>query len=143
MEDARPDDSTSTYPGRRLGLPPDGPGSVASWVRRGAALAIDWAASMLVAALFVGDAILGSGPEAWLPLGVFFLEASVLTALVGASFGQVALRITVVRLDRRPVDLARALLRTGLICLVVPPLVFNPDNRGLHDLAVGTVTLRR
>jgi hypothetical protein len=30
-----------------------------------------------------------------------------------------------------------------LICLVVPPLVFNRDNRGLHDLAVKTVSLRR
>jgi len=41
------------------------------------------------------------------------------------------------------VNLLQALLRTFLIALVIPPLVFNPDQRGLHDLAVGTVTLRR
>jgi hypothetical protein len=28
-----------------------------------------------------------------------------------------------------------------LVCLVVPPLVFKPDGRGLHDLAVGSVTI--
>ena len=37
----------------------------------------------------------------------------------------------------------QALGRTALICLVVPPLVFNRDNRGLHDLAFGTIALRR
>jgi hypothetical protein len=41
------------------------------------------------------------------------------------------------------VNLLQALLRTLLICLVIPPLVFNRDQRGLHDLAVGTVTIRR
>jgi hypothetical protein len=32
------------------------------------------------------------------------------------------------------------MLRQVLICLVIPPLVFKPDGRGLHDLAVGTQT---
>ena len=49
----------------------------------------------------------------------------------------------VVRLDGKPVNLLQALGRTLLICLVVPPLVFNRDNRGLHDLAFGTIALRR
>ena len=71
------------------------------------------------------------------------LEASMLTALAGGSFGQLVTRVAVVRLDNRPVSFLHALGRTALICLVVPPLVFNRDNRGLHDLAVGTVTLRR
>jgi uncharacterized RDD family membrane protein YckC len=26
---------------------------------------------------------------------------------------------------------------------VIPPLVFNRDSRGLHDLAAGTVVIRR
>jgi uncharacterized RDD family membrane protein YckC len=46
-------------------------------------------------------------------------------------------------LDGRPVSLLLALLRTALICLVVPPLVYNPDRRGLHDLLTGTLTVRR
>ena len=114
-----------------------------SWGRRLLALCVDWFASLLVAGAIFGGGVWVAGRAAWAPLGVFLVEATVLTALLGGSFGQLALRLVVVRLDRRPVNLLQALLRTALICLVVPPLVFNRDNRGLHDLAVGTVTLRR
>ena len=41
----------------------------------------------------------------------------------------------------RPVDLLRSLLRAVLVCLVVPPLVFRPDGRGLHDMAAGSRTV--
>jgi len=34
-----------------------------------------------------------------------------------------------------------ALLRQFLICLVIPPLVFRPDGRGLHDLVCGSATV--
>jgi uncharacterized RDD family membrane protein YckC len=74
---------------------------------------------------------------------VFLCEASLLTALVGGSFGQLLVRIAVVRGDRRPVTLSRALLRTALVCLVVPPLIYDRDHRGLHDMAVGTVVVKR
>ena len=131
------------YPGSRLGVPADGPGSVASWGRRILALVLDWVASLAVAGAIFGGGVWGQGAAAWAPMGVFLVEASVLTALVGGSFGQLAVRLTVVRLDGKPVNLLQAFARTALICLVVPPLVFNRDNRGLHDLAVGTVTLRR
>jgi uncharacterized RDD family membrane protein YckC len=36
-----------------------------------------------------------------------------------------------------------ALARTLMICLVVPPVIYNRDRRGLHDLAARTVTVRR
>jgi uncharacterized RDD family membrane protein YckC len=127
-----------------LGLPEHGSGSVAGWGRRVLALVVDWFGSLLVLAAFIGsEAWTGRGLVQWLPMLVFWLEAGALTALVGGSFGQLACRIAVVRLDGRPVNLLQALLRTLLICLVIPPLVFNRDQRGLHDLAVGTVTVRR
>jgi uncharacterized RDD family membrane protein YckC len=108
------------------------------------ALFVDWIACLLVASAFAGSAVMGShGAESWLPLLVFLVEATVLTALVGGSFGQLLLRIAVVRVDRRPLTLLTALLRTFLICLVVPPVIYNRDQRGLHDLATGTVTVRR
>ncbi|MGA8209347.1 MAG: RDD family protein [Nocardioidaceae bacterium] len=132
------------YSGERLGLPAAGPGSVAGWGRRVAALFIDWIGSLLVAGAVLGPAVLTSGTwQSWVPLLVFFVEVSVLTALLGGSFGQLALRLAVVRVDRRPLGLARVLLRTALICLVVPPLLSDRDQRGLHDLAAGTVALRR
>ena len=74
---------------------------------------------------------------------MFLLEVTLFTAVAGASFGQLAVRMLVVRLDGRPVTVLHALVRTLLICLVIPPVVFNRDNRGLHDLAVGTVTVVR
>jgi hypothetical protein len=30
-----------------------------------------------------------------------------------------------------------------MICLVVPPLIYDRDRRGLHDLASNTVAVRR
>ena len=131
------------YPGQRLGIPADGPGSVASWGRRILALAVDWIACLLVAGLIFGGGVWGQGWEAWTPMLVFLVETTLLTTLLGGSFGQLVLRIGVARLDGRPVNLLQALGRTALICLVVPPLVFNRDNRGLHDLAFGTVALQR
>ena len=134
----------TTYPGQGLGLPADGPGAVAGWGRRVLALVVDWVASLLVAGAFAGGGVLQSGGwRGWLPMVVFLVECGLLVALLGGSFGQLLARVAVVRLDRRPVSLLRALLRTLLVCLVVPPLVFNRDQRGLHDLATGTVTVRR
>ena len=131
------------YAGQRLGLPEDGPGSVASWGRRVAALFVDWIASSLVASVISGAASLPADVDRLLPLLVFLTEATLFTGLMGASFGQLALRVVVVRLDGRPVSILDAVIRTVLICLVIPPLVFNRDNRGLHDLAAGTITLNR
>ena len=121
----------------------------ASWGRRILALFVDWLASTLAVMLFVG------GPDAYYSqetgsvasvytLGIFVLESAFLTALAGGSFGQLATRLRVVRYDGsgRPLDLLRALLRQVMVALVVPPLVFKPDGRGLHDLVVGSATVR-
>jgi uncharacterized RDD family membrane protein YckC len=131
------------YPGQRLGLPSTGPRSVAGWGRRLVALFVDWFASLLVASLISSYAGASADLERLLPLLVFFGEATLFTGLAGGSFGQLALRIAVVRLDGRPVTILHALVRTFLICLVIPPVVFNRDNRGLHDLAVNTLTVLR
>jgi uncharacterized RDD family membrane protein YckC len=91
------------------------------------------------------------GPQGWsdsratglYTIGLFILESTVLTALVGGSFGKLVTRLRVARVDGtgRPLDLLRSLVRVALICLVVPPLVFKPDGRGLHDLVVGSVSV--
>jgi uncharacterized RDD family membrane protein YckC len=114
----------------------------ASWVRRTAALFVDWIASTLVVILVIGPAGWSEDRfSGFYTLGVYVAESALLTALVGGSFGQLATRIRVIRTDtRRPPDLLRALLRSVMICLVIPPLVFKPDGRGLHDMATGTQT---
>jgi uncharacterized RDD family membrane protein YckC len=131
------------YPGSRLGLPASGPGAVAGWARRLLAISIDWVLSMFVVAAFVGqDVWSGDGLGQWGPLLIFFIEVSVLTTTLGGSAGQLILRVVVRRLDGQPLDPSRVLLRTFLILLVIPPLVFNRDGRGLHDLAVDSIALR-
>ena len=110
----------------------------ASWARRILALIVDWAACTGVAALLVAYDVLSSNPAGAYTLGFFVLESAVFTALLGGSFGQLMTRLRVVRLDGRRLDLGRALLRSVMIALVIPPLVFRPDGRGLHDMAVGS-----
>jgi uncharacterized RDD family membrane protein YckC len=137
-----------SYPGERLGLPERGAGSVAGWGRRLLALMVDWLASTLVAAGLFGYQWFGAtaGEQGWVgatPILVFLVEATLLTALMGGSFGQLLVRIGVARVDGSAVTVPQAFVRTLLICLVIPPLVFNRDQRGLHDLAAGTVALRR
>ena len=74
---------------------------------------------------------------------MYAAEAALLTTLAGGSFGQLATRLRVIRVDGtgRPPDLLRSLARSVLICLLIPPLVFRPDGRGLHDMLLGTATV--
>lgn len=127
------------YRGQRLGLPPSGPGSMAGTGRRVVALFIDWFASILVARLLVGEP--QTSLESFSTLGVFFVEVTLLTWLSGASFGQRVMGLRVVGLNR-PLGFTGAAIRTLLICLVIPPLIWDSDGRGLHDKAVGTVVVR-
>lgn len=120
------------------------PTETASWGRRILALLVDWFTCTLVVVLVLGPAGWSeSRASSFYTLLVFALESTVLTAVAGGSFGKLATRLRVVRHDGsgRPVDLLRALLRQVMVCLVIPPLVFRPDGRGLHDLAAGSMTV--
>jgi len=132
-----------SYAGERLGLPAEGPRSVASWGRRLVALFLDWIPSLLIANVISRLAGLSNDQADFMPLLVFLLETAFFVSLTGASFGQLAMQLRVARLDGRGVPLLWSLLRSLLVCLVIPPLVFNRDNRGLHDLAAKTVVIRR
>lgn len=129
-----PEKPSARPPGARPGL------EVASWARRIGALLIDGVASALVTLAVLGPE--GYSNSSFGPLVVFFLETGFGTAIAGGSFGQLLTRIRVLRTDGRPVSLLRALLRSLLVCVVVPPLVFRPDGRGLHDLATDSAAYR-
>lgn len=113
------------------------PFETASWARRAGALVVDWIACTLVASPFTGW---GHG-GVWI-LVAYVVESALLTATRGGSFGKLVTRLRTVRADGdpRPLDPVRALARQILVALVIPPLVFRPDGRGLHDLAAGTAT---
>lgn len=126
------------------GLPASGRGSLAAWWPRIGALVGDWAASMVLAiALFGWDVMVGSGWESWMILAVFFVQSSVLTTLLGGSFGQLVARIGVVRTDGHRMGLWRPVVRTALKCLVVPHLVVGAERRTLTDMVMGTAVVNR
>lgn len=127
---------SSAHPGDRLGLPAEGSGSVARFGRRLLALLVDWVVYLLVAAA------LGLGRVYGAPL-VLLLEQTLLVGLLGNAIGHRLCGLAVVRLDGQPVGLGRGLLRAALLCLAVPAVVLDRDARGLHDLAAGTVVVRR
>ncbi len=107
----------------------------ASWARRIVALAVDWAASTLITVLILGPGnYSGSSGSGWLTLGIFFAESVIGMALAGGSFGQQVAGVRVLRIDGRRLPVVVALARQLLVCVVVPPLVFRPDGRGLHDI---------
>jgi uncharacterized RDD family membrane protein YckC len=122
----------------------DLPFETASWAHRILALLVDYAACWGVMLLIYGGDWFGNGSVPSIYLNLLFVgESAVLMALSGGSFGQLATRLRVVRIDGsgRPLSLLRALLRQVMIILVIPPLVFRPDGRGLHDLAAGSATV--
>ena len=130
------------FPGQRFELPQQGIGSVARMGRRIMALTIDWFAAILVTHLLFADLVYGSPGFGAATLGFFTLEVFLLTATTGASFGYKIVGLRLISISTRPVGLLKVLARTGLLCLVVPALIWDRDGRGLHDKAVGTIVIR-
>ncbi len=124
------------WPGQRLGLPQEGPGSVAGLGRRVAALLLDWVACLLVARAFL-PGLAGFGP-----LLVLLGEQAVLVATARSGFGHRVLGMRLERVDGGAPLPWQALVRAVLLVLAVPPLVWDADHRGLHDKAAGTVLVR-
>jgi hypothetical protein len=117
--------------------------------RRVAALAVDWALCLAISAGF-----LAADPMA--TLLVFAAENLLLVGTIGATIGHRLLGMqvrpappadAVARGGGAVPDVApgvlRAAVRTALLCLVIPAVVWDADGRSLHDRAAGTVLVRR
>jgi len=139
-------DAVNTYPGERLGLPVSGPGSVARVGRRIGALAIDYAAATIIATAFFGFDQFALPTEAGLsqfaPMMVFAILQILFIPTIGGSPGHRILGMRVVRLDGAWVGLWRPIVRTLLLIVVVPAVIWDADQRGLHDKAIATVLIR-
>ena len=138
----RPDADTD-YPGRRLGMPQEGPGSLARFGRRLVAVFIDWTMCQLVAYAAFGVTLGQGSGGSWAPLVIFAVENLVLLLTLGSTFGQRLLGIQLVSLGGGRASVVQVLLRTVLLCLAVPALIWDRDQRGLHDKAATTVLVRR
>ncbi|GAB3798135.1 RDD family protein [Humibacter antri] len=125
----------SNYPGERLGFPETGSGSIARPGRRILALIVDWAiASVLSFAFFHYDS--------WATLGIFAVLQYVFIPTIGGSIGHRVLGLRLVALNGSWVGIWRPLVRTVLLCVVIPALVWDSDQRGFHDKVAGTALLR-
>ena len=124
--------------GAALGLPADGPGSLASFGSRIGAFLVDAVAAALVAGLVTAPSLPGN----WslVPFGLITVGTLV-------AFGQtpgmrlLGLRLAHPRAGER-LALWRAVVRTGLLMLLVPALLVDADGRGLHDRLTDTAVVR-
>lgn len=122
-------------------MPEHGRGSLARLGRRVAALVIDWLLCELIAFAFLGFRP-GSGTGSWIPLAVFAVENLLLVGTWGSTVGHRLLGMRVIRMNGLPAGPVPGFVRTVLLCLLVPALIWDRDNRGLHDKAAGTVLIR-
>lgn len=138
--DAGPDD----YPGKRLGLPERGPGSIARFGRRIGALLIDWYIAYGLAALAKSLGLLPLNALSTAVLAVWFVLGVVSVRLFGFTPGQLVLGLRVASIDRRiHVGVGRAAVRGLLIALVIPALFTDRDFRGYQDRFTNTAVVRR
>jgi uncharacterized RDD family membrane protein YckC len=128
------------YRGERLGLPEQGPGSIAPLGRRFGALFIDWALSVLIAYALIAN---GDPQQAGNWALLVFLVLSVLTVgTVGCTPGKRLLGLRVISVDGTRLKVPHAVLRSVLLVLALPPLIWDRDGRGLHDRLVRSVQVR-
>jgi uncharacterized RDD family membrane protein YckC len=130
--------------GERLGLPADGVDSVAGFGRRLVALFVDWMLAYGIAALVSGPDALSDPTLSWTILGIWYLLTALPVAVFGASAGMTALGIRVAPIGggSAVIGVPRALLRTAMIAVILPPIFRDEDGRGWHDRATRTVVVR-
>ncbi len=135
----------SRYPGERLGLPETGPQSVARVGRRFIAITLDWIISALVLMLITGRdylTISSSAVGQLQLLGVFVALQILSIWAIGGSMGHRMLRLYVVNVHGGSLTWWRPIVRSVLLALVVPALVWDSDQRGFHDKIAGTLLLK-
>ncbi len=124
------------WPGQRLGLPATGSRSVGRFGRRLGAIAIDWAIAVVISAAFFSY-------EPLVTLLIFVGLQVLMTIVVNASIGHALLGLRVVPMEGGLLGVWRPIVRALLIALVIPAMVWDDNNRGLHDRASRTILLRR
>jgi uncharacterized RDD family membrane protein YckC len=123
------------WPGDRLGRPETGPNSIARPGRRMGAIAIDFGLCFAIyLAFFFGNSFAS--------LVIFVVEQLLFLIPFGGSLGHLILGMRVVTLKNTWAGWWRPILRTGLLALFVPALIWDADQRGLHDVFAGTVLVR-
>ena len=124
--------------------------SAAPTGRRLLGVGIDWVLCLAISSAFFADpaldattatvlerVLLAGAPFA--TLGVWAAQHLLLVATLGTTIGHRVVGLRVVREDGAPsVGPLKAAIRTALLALVIPAVVWGPDGRGLHDRLAGT-----
>jgi uncharacterized RDD family membrane protein YckC len=138
------------FPGQRLGLPKDGPGSLVGAGRRILALILDWFIAYGLASLAVTfglvstERFLGSQVGSTAVMGVWLVLGVLAVRLFGFTPGQYAVGVRVASIDHRlHVGIGRAVCRGLLVAFVIPALFTDADGRGFQDRLTGTAIVRR
>lgn len=129
------------YRGEQLGLPEQGPGSIARPGRRLGALAIDWALCLLIAYGLLTHGYKPGATGNWALL-VFFVLGVLTVGTVGFTPGKRLLGLRIVPEGGGRLNPLRVLLRTALLCVAIPALIWDRDGRGLHDRLARTIEVR-
>jgi uncharacterized RDD family membrane protein YckC len=109
--------------------------------RRIVALIIDWAIALALTCLIWGYTLLDY--DEFVVLTVFVALQALLLAVFGASVGHRLLGLRLISLTGGRAGLWRPVVRSVLLGLAVPALVWDSDQRGFHDKIAGTVLIRR
>ena len=137
---------TQSWPGERLGLPKDGPGSTAPRGVRLGAFLVDLVLASLVTSLFVEVDV--NRPDVmqqfnYTSVLVWFVITAVMVGFFGFTPGKALLGLRVVRMDGGAmVTPLRSIPRTLLTAVILPAAIADADGRGLHDRLIGTVVVR-
>lgn len=137
-----PGDHVSDYPGATLGLPPQGPASLAPILRRALAAGIDWALCQLIAIGLLDVSPADGGSSAFVPLGLFLLMHLVLVGTIGTTIGHKVVGVEVRAQDGGAMTPKQTVIRTLMVALFFPAILTVSDGRGLHDKAAGAMTIR-
>jgi len=81
--------------------------------------------------------------EPFATLAVFATAQIVLLLIANGSLGHLLLGMRVVPIAGGYLGWWRPIVRTLLICLVIPAVIWDRDQRGAHDRLAGTVLVRR
>jgi uncharacterized RDD family membrane protein YckC len=129
---------SADWPGKRLGLPEAGPRSIGRFGRRLGALLIDWGIAYLISWAFFRPDTYG-----FATLGIFGVLQVVFLLIVNGSVGHLIFGLRLVPVVPGYLGVWRPFARTILLMIVIPAVIFDRDQRGLHDKAAGTVLVRR
>jgi uncharacterized RDD family membrane protein YckC len=130
---ARQERGGSPAPGEVASPPGELP--LPTLARRFGALLVDWLLCLLIAGLFAPL------PNNWAPF-VLIVEYGFFVGLFRQTPGMRVTRIACVSYPGGgAIGIGRALLRGLLLALLVPAIILDPQRRGWHDRAAGSIVI--